>query len=133
MAESEIVMDRGCFERGCACYDDRVDKDGVVVKLSKSDNLANLGIDSKDQKVMPTDYVVDMAREAGFYGLPIDERLVRFAALARKDERSKTLTEVMEIGSAEYDRYNKMVEEDDSGHEECVAIVHLLRKLEKLK
>lgn len=25
------VMDKACYERGCACYDDRVDKDGVEV------------------------------------------------------------------------------------------------------
>lgn len=25
------VIDRGCYERGCACYDDRVDTDGVKV------------------------------------------------------------------------------------------------------
>ena len=27
------VVDRGCYERGCSCYDDRVDKDGVVVNM----------------------------------------------------------------------------------------------------
>lgn len=26
-----VFMERGCFERGCACYDDRVDKDYVEV------------------------------------------------------------------------------------------------------
>jgi hypothetical protein len=26
-----MILDRGCFERGCACYDDRVDKDGIEV------------------------------------------------------------------------------------------------------
>lgn len=26
-----VLMERGCFERGCACYDDRVDKDYVEV------------------------------------------------------------------------------------------------------
>ena len=31
--EGLTVMDRGCYERGCACYDDRVDKDGVVVSM----------------------------------------------------------------------------------------------------
>jgi hypothetical protein len=25
------IIDKGCYERGCACYDDRVDKDGVAV------------------------------------------------------------------------------------------------------
>ena len=26
-----MILDRGCWERGCACYDERVDKDGVEV------------------------------------------------------------------------------------------------------
>jgi hypothetical protein len=25
------IIDRACYERGCACYDDRIDKDGVEV------------------------------------------------------------------------------------------------------
>ena len=25
------IIDKACYERGCACYDDRVDKDGVEV------------------------------------------------------------------------------------------------------
>lgn len=31
--QQTAIMDRGCFERGCACYDDRVDRDGVEVQL----------------------------------------------------------------------------------------------------
>lgn len=26
-----MIVDRGCWERGCSCYDDRIDKDGVEV------------------------------------------------------------------------------------------------------
>ena len=26
-----MILDRGCYERGCACFDDRIDKDGVEV------------------------------------------------------------------------------------------------------
>lgn len=29
------IMDRACYERGCACYDNRVDKDGVEVVAQK--------------------------------------------------------------------------------------------------
>lgn len=25
------LIDKACWERGCACYDDRIDKDGVEV------------------------------------------------------------------------------------------------------
>ena len=35
--EGLTVIDRGCYERGCACYDDRVDKDGVVVSMLEVD------------------------------------------------------------------------------------------------
>ena len=31
-----VLMERGCFERGCACYDDRVDKDFVEVDEVKT-------------------------------------------------------------------------------------------------
>jgi len=35
LANEELlsVVDLGCYERGCACYDYRVDKDGVVVSM----------------------------------------------------------------------------------------------------
>jgi hypothetical protein len=28
---SKILIDKACYERGCACYDSRVDNDGVEV------------------------------------------------------------------------------------------------------
>ena len=31
-----VLMERGCFERGCACYDDRIDKDFVEVDEVKT-------------------------------------------------------------------------------------------------
>ena len=31
----EFVIERGCFERGCACYDSRVDKDAAVVLMTE--------------------------------------------------------------------------------------------------
>ena len=37
-----ITVERGCFERGCACYDSRIDKDGVVVdEVSKMPKLTD--------------------------------------------------------------------------------------------
>ena len=33
------VMDKGCYERGCACHDGRVDTDGVVVFLEIAMNM----------------------------------------------------------------------------------------------
>ena len=32
------VIDRGCYERGCACHDDRVDTDGVIVLMEVAMN-----------------------------------------------------------------------------------------------
>ena len=31
--ENRIVIDLGCYERGCACHDDRVDKDGIEISM----------------------------------------------------------------------------------------------------
>lgn len=36
-----VIVDKGCFERGCACYDDRVDKDGVEVVKREWTNLTD--------------------------------------------------------------------------------------------
>ena len=30
------IIDKACYERGCACYDDRVDKDGVAVVAQRA-------------------------------------------------------------------------------------------------
>ena len=82
--------------------------------------------------------VIELAKEAGLaltdHGHPegyamFCERLERFAALVRAD----LMKQVMGICEAEYNAYDKMVEEDDSGHEECFVLIHLMRKLEKLK
>lgn len=31
-SEQTVTIDRACFERGCACYDSRLDKDAVIVR-----------------------------------------------------------------------------------------------------
>ncbi len=33
-----VTIDRACYERGCACYDTRLDSDGVKVFQIKRDN-----------------------------------------------------------------------------------------------
>ena len=87
--------------------------------------------------------IIELAKEAGFSLQPsmfpheptedkyigYEETLERFAALVRAD----FMKQVMDTCEAEYKLYDKMVEEDDSGHEECCALIHLMRKLEKLK
>ena len=82
--------------------------------------------------------IIELAKEAGFIcvdgratfaRLDIHSQLERFAALVRAD----LMKQVMNTCESEYDKYDKMVEEDDMGHDEAVAMIHLMRKLEKLK
>ena len=85
---------------------------------------------------------IELAKEAGFsvqyvfeppkpyvhiagYG----ETLERFAALVRAD----LMKQVMDTCEAEYKMYDQLVVEEDTGHEEATAMIHLMRKLEKLK
>ena len=87
--------------------------------------------------------IIELAKEAGF---DIDEGLFpfeasedkfigtertleAFAALVRAD----LMKQVIDTCESEYKMYDKMVEEDDAGHEEATAMIHLMRKLEKLK
>lgn len=72
--------------------------------------------------------VIELAKEAGL-NMP-DRRndlwmpqLERFAALVRADLMKQV------IDTCE----DEMVEQDDAGHEESCALIHLMRKLEKLK
>jgi hypothetical protein len=98
-----------------------------------------MNIDGKDQKVMPTDYVIKLAKEADIYvahlNKPMTDKEVRlaflekFAALVRAD----LMKQVMDTCEAEYKMYDKMIDEDGVGDEECCALIHLMRKLEKLK
>lgn len=41
------IIDKACFERGCACYDSRVDTEGVLVTLQgRQDEYYNAGWNS---------------------------------------------------------------------------------------
>ena len=78
--------------------------------------------------------IIELAKKAGYdeqsETIPSFQKFIeRFAALVRAD----LMKQVMSICEAEYNAYDKMVEEDDSGHEECCVLIHLMRKLEKLK
>lgn len=70
--------------------------------------------------------VAEMAKEAGFgesFAEVYEQRLERFAALVRADLMKQV------IDTCE----DEMVEQDEAGHEESCALIHLMRKLEKLK
>jgi hypothetical protein len=84
--------------------------------------------------------IIEMAKEAGAikrywgegkegFAFQSDEQLEAFAALVRAD----LMKQVMDTCEAEYKMYDKMIDEDEVGHEEATAMIHLMRKLEKLK
>ena len=57
------------------------------------------------------------------------KQLERFAALVR----AEVMKQVMDTCEAEYKNYDELVKEGFNCHEEAVAMIHLMRKLEKLK
>ena len=48
-----MIADRGCAERGCACYDPRIDKDGVEMTEAKADDVQVGGNHYKDLDPQP--------------------------------------------------------------------------------
>ena len=49
-----MIADRGCAERGCACYDPRIDKDGVEMEeVQKADDVQVGGSHYKDLDPQP--------------------------------------------------------------------------------
>ena len=49
-----MIADRGCAERGCACYDPRVDTDGVeMTEVQKADDVQVGGSHYKDLDPQP--------------------------------------------------------------------------------
>lgn len=48
-----MIADRGCAERGCACYDPRIDKDGVTMIEAKADDVQVGGNHYKDMDPQP--------------------------------------------------------------------------------
>ena len=48
-----MIADRGCAERGCACYDPRIDKDGVEMAEVKADDTQVSGSHYKDMPIQP--------------------------------------------------------------------------------
>lgn len=73
--------------------------------------------------------IIELAKEAGWTESTWEGFLTKFAALVRAD----VMNQVMDTCEAEYKLYDEMVEQDDAGHEESCALIHLMHKLEKLK
>ena len=80
--------------------------------------------------------IIELAKEAGFatscsgtdYVCDIED-IERFAALVR----AYLMKQVMDTCEAEYKMYDKMVDEDWGGHEECCALIRLMRKLDRIR
>ena len=80
---------------------------------------------------MTQDEIIRMAQQAGIAhaaGIYM-EHLERFAALVAAHECKK----FMAVCEAEYNKYDALITEEDAGHEEAVAIIHLMRKLSAMK
>ena len=77
------IMDRGCFERGCACYDDRIDKDGVYVveqaepmtdtELINTNCRYTTPLMAEQAEQEPVAYFLDV--KAGFSSKPLYEQV----------------------------------------------------------
>ena len=49
-----MIADRGCAERGCTCYDPRIDKDGVeMTEVKRADDVQVGGTHYKDLDPQP--------------------------------------------------------------------------------
>ena len=83
--------------------------------------------------------IIELAKEADIYvahlNKPMTDKevrlsfLERFASLVRAD----LMKQVMDTCEAEYKLYDAMIEQDDAGHDECCALIHLMRKLDRLR
>ena len=67
-----MICERMCWERGCACYDDRVDKDAVEVRAIDWVDLTE----------------ADVEKIKGFYSQASFETIVR-AVIAAFKEKNK--------------------------------------------
>lgn len=50
-----------------------------------------------------------------------------------EEERAAEREKFMAVCEAEYNKYDVLITEEDTGHEEATAIIHLMRKLEGMK
>lgn len=58
-----MIVDKACWERGCACYDDRIDKDGVVVAKKEWVGLTEGEIKECYEKENPVEAAEDKLQE----------------------------------------------------------------------
>ena len=81
-----MIADRGCAERGCACYDPRIDTDGVeMTEVTKADDVQVGGNHYKDMPVQPWDVMEAVLSHDEFVGF-LKGNIIKYSLRAgRKD------------------------------------------------
>lgn len=73
-----MIADRGCAERGCACYDPRIDKDGVLMEEVKADDMQVGGNHYKDLDPQPWDVMQALLTPDEFRGF-LKGNMIKYA------------------------------------------------------
>lgn len=73
-----MIADRGCAERGCACYDPRIDKDGVLMEEVKADDMQVGGNHYKDLYPQPWDVMQALLTPDEFRGF-LKGNMIKYA------------------------------------------------------
>ena len=81
-----MIADRGCAERGCACYDPRIDKDGVeMTEVQKADDVQVGGSHYKDMPIQPWAVMEAVLTHEEFVGF-LKGNIIKYSLRAgRKD------------------------------------------------
>ena len=81
-----MIADRGCAERGCACYDPRIDKDGVeMTEVTRADDMQVGGTHYKDLDPQPWDVMQALLTPDEFRGF-LKGNMIKYAMRQGKKE-----------------------------------------------
>jgi hypothetical protein len=74
-----LIADKGCAERGCACYDPRIDKDGVEMEeAKKADEIQVGGSHYKDLDPQPWEVMQALLTPDEFRGF-LKGNMIKYA------------------------------------------------------
>ena len=82
-----MIADRGCAERGCACYDPRIDKDGVEMTEVKANDIQVGGTHYKDMPVQPWAVMEAVLTHDEFVGF-LKGNVIKYSMRAGRKEGS---------------------------------------------
>ena len=75
-----MLVDKACYERGCACHDPRVDTESVEVMRTRTDD--------DDVMCYRNELLEEVARQIELFALPFGtDTVASFAALVRNMKR----------------------------------------------